>query len=173
MTTYETDLEKPVRSRAKEDAREVSCEPKPGPVELESAIGNKEPEDPGLDEPQKARMRAMCIDPIRSAAGKLAAGGKADVRSVIMHLQPVVTAQNGFSAKGGTRATIQSAAERLMFDIKDSLSAIANELGGISDGEVEDEPEPDESDEPEEEPEAAADEEEEPETRPRRPVPAP
>ena len=76
-------------------------------------------------------MRAMCVDPVRSAAGKLAAGEKADVRSVIRHLRPVVTALNGFSAKGATRATIQSATERLSFDITGLDSVALNDKQAI------------------------------------------
>lgn len=85
---------------------------------------NGDEDDPGLDDGQKTRMKAMCVTPIRSAAGKLAAGEKADVRSVIRHLRPVVTALNGFSAKGATRATIRTAADKLTFNITtlDSLA---------------------------------------------------
>jgi hypothetical protein len=85
---------------------------------------NGDEEDPGLDAGQKARMKAMCVTPIRSASGKLAAGEKADVRSVIRHLRPALAALNGFSAKGATRQTILSAADHLNFNITalDSLA---------------------------------------------------
>jgi hypothetical protein len=85
---------------------------------------NGDEDDPGLDDGQKGRMRAMCLAPIRSAAGKLAAGERADVRSVIRHLRPVVTALNGFSAKGATRTTIRTNADNLTFNIT-SLDSLA------------------------------------------------
>ena len=92
---------------------------------------NGEEEDPGLDEGQKARMKAMCVTPIRSASGKLAAGEKADVRSVIRHLRPALAALNGFSVKAATRQTIQSAADHLSFNITGLDSLALNDKQAI------------------------------------------
>ena len=89
-----------------------------------SRQGDEEEQPTPLDDGQKQRMRAMCIAPIRSAAGRLGAGEKADVRSVIRHLRPVQSALRGFAAKGQARQKIMSSAEELGVDITvlDSLS---------------------------------------------------
>ncbi len=109
-----------LRSRT---ASAVARQPAPVKVEIGQAI-LEEPEEPGLNDSQKGRMTAMCVVPIRSAAGKLAAGEKADVRSVVRHLRPVQSALKAFDAKGPTRQTILSAAEEVSVDttVLDSLN---------------------------------------------------
>ena len=100
-------------------ARAVARQPKPP-----QPGGDTGEEEPGLDESQKGRMTALCVKPLRSAAGRLGAGEKADVRSVVRHLRPVVTALNGFSAKGSARETILASAEEVSMSITvlDSLN---------------------------------------------------